>query len=94
MSESAFRLAAEDRATAVKGTFETEIAMLELIRSGLMAAGNVERDEFAEILSPFLTRSRSIQAVEWVPRVPDSRRLEYRSRRALRRTSEIPVHGI
>ncbi len=75
--EKAFRLAAEDRATAVKGTFETELAMLELIRTGLMTDGKVERDEFREILQPFLARSRSIMAVEWAPRVPAGRRLEF-----------------
>ncbi len=75
--EKAFRLAAKDRATAVKNAFETETAMLELIRSSLISDGRIEREEFREILIPFQSRSQSIEAVEWVPRVPDSRRQEY-----------------
>ena len=75
--QKAFRLAAEDRATAVKGTFETELAMLELIRTGLMTDGKVERGEFREILAPFRSHTRSIQAVEWLPRVRGGRRAEF-----------------
>ncbi len=75
--QKAFRIAAEDRATAVKGTFETELAMLELIRTGLMTDGKVERGEFYEILAPFRTHTRSIQAVEWLPRVRESQRAEF-----------------
>jgi HD-GYP domain-containing protein (c-di-GMP phosphodiesterase class II)/CHASE1-domain containing sensor protein len=75
--QAAFRLAAEDRASAVKGTFATEVAMLELVRSALAGAGRLQPDEYRELLAPFLSRTHSIQAVEWVPRVPDSRRSEY-----------------
>lgn len=73
----AFRLAAEDRALAVKTAFETELAMMEIVRSALVTDGRIERQEFREILAPFLSRSNDIRAVEWVPRVPDSRRAEY-----------------
>ncbi len=75
--DKAFRLAAEDRATAVKSAFDTEVAMLELVRSSLISDGRVEREEFRETLAPFLSRSNNIQAVEWVPRVPNGRRAEY-----------------
>ena len=51
--------------------------MLELVRSSLISDGRIEREEFREILVPFLARSADIRAVEWVPRVPDSRRAEY-----------------
>ena len=70
--EKAFRIAAEDRATAVKGTFETELAMLELIRTGLMTDGKVERDEFCEILAPFLPHAEHHGRRVGAPR-PDSR---------------------
>jgi HD-GYP domain-containing protein (c-di-GMP phosphodiesterase class II)/CHASE1-domain containing sensor protein len=73
----AFRIAADDRATAVKGTFQTEVSMLELIRSSLISDGRILRDEFQEILAPFHSRDHSIQAVQWVPRVADNRRHEY-----------------
>ncbi|MEN6448848.1 MAG: CHASE domain-containing protein [Thermoguttaceae bacterium] len=75
--EKAFHIAAEDRSNAIKGTFETEVAMLELIRTGLMTDGRVERDEFRDLLTPFLRRSRSIMAVEWIPRVLGNQRAEF-----------------
>jgi len=75
--EKAFRLAAEDRAIAVKGTFETEVAMLELIRSAIVSDGRIGRREFQELLTPFISRRRSIQAVEWVPRVFERQRQQY-----------------
>ncbi len=75
--EKAFLASADDRTSAVKGAFETEVAMLELVRSSLISDGRIEREEFREILLPFLARSADIRAVEWVPRVPNSRRAEY-----------------
>ena len=73
--ESAFRMAAEDRAAAVKRTFETHMAMLELVRAAC-ASRPVERRDFQELLQPFLVHSSSIQAVEWVPRVSKEDRFE------------------
>jgi HD-GYP domain-containing protein (c-di-GMP phosphodiesterase class II)/CHASE1-domain containing sensor protein len=75
--EKTFRLAAEDRAAAVKNTFDTEIAMLELVRSALLSDGRIERDEFHELATPFIARSNSIMAVEWVPRVTAQQRAEF-----------------
>lgn len=74
--EEKFRLAAEDRAAAVKGAFDTNVAMLDLVRSAVISDGRVERQEFCDALAPFVGRSQSIEAVEWVPRVSGSRRQE------------------
>ena len=75
--DKTFRLAAEDRALAVKGTFETEVAMLELVRSALEDRSHIRRDDFSRLVVPFGPRSRSIEAVEWVPRVLGSERAEF-----------------
>ncbi len=72
-----FQLAAEDRALAVKGTFETEAAMLELVRSSLNGDAHPRRNEFRRLVTPFLSHSRSIKAVEWVPRVAESERAKF-----------------
>ncbi|MBN1393827.1 MAG: CHASE domain-containing protein [Pirellulales bacterium] len=69
-----FQLAAEDRALAVKGTFETESGMLELVRSAVETAAQSRRNEFKRLVEPFRSRSRSIEAVEWAPRVAESQR--------------------
>jgi CHASE1-domain containing sensor protein len=75
--DKAFRLAANDRASTVKATFATEVAMLELIRSSLISDGRIERGEFRDILMPFHAYDHSIEAVQWIPRVPDSRRQDF-----------------
>jgi CHASE1-domain containing sensor protein len=72
-----FRLAAEDRANAVKNTFEIELGMLNLVGAALMSDGRVEKDEFQEVLQPFHARDKSIEAVEWIPRVPGARRRQF-----------------
>ena len=74
---AAFQSAAADRAFEVKNTFETEIGMLDMLRAALMTDGKVEKDEFGEIAQPFHSHDKSIESVEWVPRVPDSQRQEF-----------------
>ena len=71
---AAFQSAAADRAFEVKNTFETEIGMLDLFRAALMTDGKVEKDEFGEVLQPFHSHDKSIESVEWIPRVPNSQR--------------------
>jgi CHASE1-domain containing sensor protein len=74
---AAFQSAAADRAFAVENTFETEVGMLELLRASLMTDGKVEKDEFREVLVPFHSHDKSIEAVEWIPRVPNSQRRQF-----------------
>jgi HD-GYP domain-containing protein (c-di-GMP phosphodiesterase class II) len=75
--ERAFRLAARERASAVQHTFDVEVGMMELARAAMMGDGKIERDEFQQMMSPFLARSPSIYAVEWAPRVRFSQRAEF-----------------
>ncbi len=75
--EAAFRSEAEDRTYTVKMAFETELAMLELVRSSLTADGRVERREFGEMLAPFHAHDNSIEAVEWIPRVSRQNRQQF-----------------
>lgn len=75
--DKAFQMAAEDRAMAVKGAFDTELAMLELVRSALVSDDRIEQQEFHDILGPFLARSSGIHSIEWVPRVPGNERAAF-----------------
>ena len=52
--EKAFLASADDRTSAVKGAFETELAMLELVRSSLISDGRIEREDSAKFSCPFL----------------------------------------
>ena len=92
--EKAFRLAAEDRATAVKGTFETELAMLELIRTGLMTDGKVERDEFREILAPFPPTRGASRRSSGCPASAAGRRAEFEAAAAARRLPGVSDHRV
>ncbi|MFZ1934205.1 MAG: CHASE domain-containing protein [Thermoguttaceae bacterium] len=74
---AAFQSVAADRAFEVKNTFETEIGMLELFRAALMTDGKVEKDEFREILQPFHSHDKSIESVQWIPRVSNGQRREF-----------------
>jgi CHASE1-domain containing sensor protein len=66
---ASFQGLAEERASAVKGTFEAEIGMLDTLRTSLMIDGRIEKNEFGEMLAPFHKYDLCIEAVEWVPRV-------------------------
>ena len=69
-----FQTLADERASAVKDTFEREVGMLTMVRTSLMTDGKVEKDEFRELLEPFHSHDKSIEAVEWLPRVLNSDR--------------------
>jgi CHASE1-domain containing sensor protein len=75
--EKTFQMDAEERAYTVKNTFETEVAMIDIIRSALYEDGKVERNEFENATAPFLARTHSIRSVEWIPRVPNAKRREF-----------------
>jgi CHASE1-domain containing sensor protein len=75
--DAAFQSAAADRAFAVKKTFETEVGMLDLLRAALISDGKVERKEFGEVLQPFHSHDKSIEAIEWIPRVSKDKRKEF-----------------
>ena len=75
--EKTFLLAAEERAKTVRGAFDTQLAMMEIVRSSLVADGRIDRREFADVLKPFLEKAGAIAAVEWVPRVSAKQRADY-----------------
>jgi len=72
-----FQSLAEERASTVKGTFEIETSMLDVLRTSLMTDGRVEKDEFYELLKPFHAHDKSIETVEWIPRVLHGNRQEF-----------------
>jgi CHASE1-domain containing sensor protein len=75
--DAAFQSAAADRAFSVKNAFETEVGMLQLLTAALTTDGKVEKNEFHEVLQPFHSHDKSIEAVEWIPRVAGSQRKEF-----------------
>ncbi len=72
-----FVRAAADRVASIRATLRADLRLLESVRSLFRSSQVVERDEFEEFVRPLLSRDRSIQALEWIPRVPGAERAEY-----------------
>jgi len=72
-----FQRAADDRSAAVRRATEDNQLTLESIRSFYAGSQAVERDEFKTFVTPFFSHVRGLQALEWIPRVPDTQRAEY-----------------
>ncbi|MDP1992381.1 MAG: CHASE domain-containing protein, partial [Syntrophales bacterium] len=72
-----FERAAEDRYAALKREVESNIEVLSSIKAFYLHAKVVTRAEFHNFTESFLLQHPGIQALEWIPRVPYSQRVEY-----------------
>ena len=77
-SRDLFQHAALDRLASVERAIEVELDVVRAIVAFFDSSDAVDREEFRTFVTPFLERYDSIQALEWIPRVPDSERLAYR----------------
>ncbi len=75
--EEGFEAAAEDQASALKWSLEEDLRELEALGSFYAGSQIVERGEFREFVRSFLAHKPSVQALEWIPRVPDAQRTAY-----------------
>jgi len=62
------------RAFEIRNELETCFVVLESLRAFYHASREVERGEFHDFVEPLLRNFPGIQALEWIPRVPVSRR--------------------
>jgi PAS domain S-box-containing protein len=65
---------ATDRVAALTREIEEHILVLECLGGLFDASNQVERDEFQTFAGPLLLTYPGLQALEWIPRVPDSQR--------------------
>ncbi len=72
-----FRQQVDPMTQAIQATIASNLEMLYSLRSLYAASQKVERLEFREFTREILTRRSAIQALEWVPRLPDSQRNRY-----------------
>ena len=61
---------AAERFDSLKREIEFDLQTLEAITAFYQASRGVERSEFRSFAKPLLDRHQSIQALEWIPRVP------------------------
>ncbi|MCH8313999.1 MAG: CHASE domain-containing protein, partial [Nitrospinae bacterium] len=76
----AFSTETEKILTVLNGKFEINLHNLIGIRSLFNASTEVTPSEFQVFTKPILSEYKFIQALEWIPRVPDSDREIYENR--------------
>ena len=76
-AEARFERAAFDRILAIRQSVEADLDVVRSVVSLYAASQSVDRDEFRAFVEPALTRYHSIQALEWIPRVPAVERQSY-----------------
>lgn len=66
--------AAKERVSTFNRSLDRNLKELDSIAAFYAASNEVTRDEFQQFVQPFLLANSSVQALEWVPRVPSSER--------------------
>ncbi|MGB3511337.1 MAG: CHASE domain-containing protein [Microcoleaceae cyanobacterium] len=75
-----FHSLAIDNVHHIEEKIRQKVDVLFSIKSFYQSSEEVNRDEFKQFVESFLSRMQSIQALEWIPRVPASERAEYELR--------------
>jgi len=75
-----FERAAGDHISALNRSIEKNIDVLRALSSFYASSYEVERSEFKEFTFHLLKDNSSIQALEWIPRLPDKLRMAYEKR--------------
>jgi signal transduction histidine kinase/DNA-binding response OmpR family regulator/CHASE1-domain containing sensor protein/HPt (histidine-containing phosphotransfer) domain-containing protein len=72
-----FERLAITRVTAIEEEIEQSIEMLSSINGLYDASNEVSRSEFSRFVDHFIAHNPSIQAIEWIPRITISERLQF-----------------
>jgi len=75
--ENEFKQDAMNTCGAVQMRLNLDVLLLNSLRSFYVGSQEVTRREFGQFVGPLLSQMPGIQAMEWIPRVPDARRAEY-----------------
>jgi CHASE1-domain containing sensor protein len=80
MAEVEFQALVRDRVLAIRATLDTQIEEVHSLSGLLSSIENLSREEFHGFSQTLLEGVGAVQALEWIPRVPASRRAEFESR--------------
>ncbi len=72
-----FERAASDRVAAIEREIDVQLEIVESIASLFAGFEDVTREKFGKFAAPQLMNHAGIQALEWIPRVPEWRRAEF-----------------
>ena len=75
--QAEFERSAKDRIVALKSEVDANLEILHSLKSFFLAAPRAGRSDFRKFVAHFLARRKTIQAFEWIPRVPAAERSEY-----------------
>ncbi|MBW8042524.1 MAG: PAS domain S-box protein [Planctomycetes bacterium] len=72
-----FYHASKDRVSVLKGHIDQSMRAIEWVAGFYNGSPKVEREEFREFVQHYPQSFSSVQALEWIPRVPDTERQAY-----------------
>ncbi len=72
--QSEFNRLADDRHSSLQRSINDHMTVLIAIGALYDASEHVDRGQFTRFVTPLLQHHRGIQALEWVPRIPDAER--------------------
>ena len=72
-----FRNDAENHFTIIKGEIDLDLQVLPSLKAFCSASPRVTRARFRDFAAPLLLSRKSVQAVEWIPRVAGGERARY-----------------
>ena len=75
--EANFRSMARDQVASIEREIQVNLEVLESLRALYTAVPGVGHKEFTSFVRPLLQHHRTIQALEWIPRIPFEERSEY-----------------
>ncbi len=76
-AETAFKLAASEQVSAIQKSIEIKIVILESMSSLDNVSEARGQRRVYEFTKPLVAHMKGVQALSWLPRVPDSRRVEF-----------------
>ena len=75
--EANFRSMARDQVATIGREIQANLDVLESLRAFYSAVPGAGFEEFTSFVQPLLQQHRTIQALEWIPRIPLAERSEY-----------------
>ncbi len=75
--EANFRSMARDQVATIEREIQANLEVLESLRAFYSAVPAAGFEEFTSFVQPLLQQHRTIQALEWIPRIPLEERSEY-----------------
>ena len=75
--EADFRRVSDDCVAALENGLHSSGLMLQSLAAFFEGSHEVERHEFRAFVKPFMEGDRRFQALEWIPRVPDTLRAKF-----------------